>query len=659
MAKIHILPAEVFNRIAAGEVVENPASIVKELVENAIDAGATDIKVKIENGGKTFLQVVDNGCGIEQEYVKFAFLPHATSKVQHVDDLNEISTLGFRGEALASIASVAEVCMITKTEDADVATKIELKSGLIDSFTEVGGNKGTTVEVRNLFYNVPARLKFLKKDKSEEANVTDFMERFILANPQIAFTYTVDGKVVYQSLGKDEESALFAVYGKTAISETTKIYKKFGDYILHGVIGKPSYSKPNRTYQTLVVNGRYANNATISAAVTNAYAPFLMKRQYPFYVLYLQMPYDAVDVNIHPRKMEIKFENNALIYTNVFEAVSRGLTGEQHAVVQADTSFVDNRLQKATTLQHTETSYQDMPQTLQMANGSITNPFTNLQANNQNKVFEPVEENQEDSFNDMFFTPTQVVEQVVRMHETEAVASGTPMAQKAIEQMYTNLYTNKEDDGFVHFETNQSKVVQNTLFTESSSSLHILGRVFQTYIIVENEDGLYFIDQHAAHERLNYDYLVESIKRKDVEKQYLLVPYTFDCNPLEYDFLLSSLPALQEMGFDIEEFGTRAFRVVAVPLVLSSIQIEQFFKNLLADVKSLKSISTLEVLKESLMQKACKSSVKAGDDLEIQEIEYLLQKLSDEKVVLQCPHGRPVVIKLTKADVEKWFKRLV
>lgn len=659
MAKIHILPAEVFNRIAAGEVVENPASIMKELVENSIDAGATDIKVTIENGGKTFIQVTDNGCGIEQEYVKFAFLPHATSKVKTVDDLNEIQTLGFRGEALASIASVAEVTMVTKTEDADVATKIELKNGLIDSFTEVGGNKGTTVEVRNLFFNVPARLKFLKKDKSEEANVTDFMERFILANPNIAFKYIVDGKVVYQSLGKDEASALFAVYGKQAVTETISIEKTFGNYALHGVIGKPSFSKSNRTYQTLVVNGRYANNATIAAAVANAYEPFLMKRQYPFYVLYLKVPFDAVDVNIHPRKMEIKFEQNSLIYINVFEAVSKGITSNQHSVAEADGFIVENKVNKTIAQTQSAPSFTDVPMSIQMANSVIRNPFATEKVEQKAQTFVPLDENQENKYEEMFFTPTQVVQQVVKMQEDSVAASGVPTASKMIESMNASMYASYEDDGLVHFDCNKPRNVQGSLFQNADAPLKILGRVFETYILVENEQGLYFIDQHAAHERLNYDYLLESMQKKSVEKQYLLVPYTFDCNPLEYDFLLSSLPSLQEMGFEIEEFGTRAFRVVAVPLVLCNMSMEQFFKDLFADLKNLKSITAAEILKEKIMQKACKSSVKAGDYLETEEIQFLLHKLGNDNVVLQCPHGRPVVVKLTKNDIEKWFKRLV
>ena len=343
MAKvINVLDSSVYNHIAAGEVVERPASVIKELVENSIDAGATRIDIEIENGGINKIKVSDNGIGIDKQFVKTAFLPHATSKISKIDDLDNILTLGFRGEALASIAAVSKVLMVTKPENQDIASAIEIEGGAVLKEYETGRTTGTTTTISDLFFNVPARKKFLKKDKSEEQEVTALVSRFILANPTIYFSYKADGKTIFSSPGTNLEDAIFSVYGKEAVTETLKVDFSKGDYKVFGFVGRPSFSKPNRTYQTLVINGRYVINSTISAAISNAFGEMLMKRKYPFYVLHMTLPADQIDVNVHPNKLDVRFANNSLVYSLFFEGVGRALSSMDYVA-----SAEDKNIEKA------------------------------------------------------------------------------------------------------------------------------------------------------------------------------------------------------------------------------------------------------------------------------------------------------------------------
>ena len=325
MAKINVLDSSIYNRIAAGEVVERPASVVKELVENSIDAGATSIVISIDHGGTREIKIIDNGCGIEKEYIREAFMPHATSKIEKAEDLDSIMTLGFRGEALASIASVARVSMTTKTRDAELGSHIDIEGGKILKMCETGAKDGTTMIISDLFFNVPARAKFLKKPKSEEQEVTALVSRLILANPTVAFRYIVDEKTVFTTPGKTLKEAMYGIYGKEVLTETLPVCLKRDNVEITGYIGRPSYAKANRTYQTLIVNGRHIGDQMISAAVANAYGDMLMKRRYPFFILNLKLPVTDVDVNVHPNKLEVRFVNSNKIFGLFFEAVSRAL----------------------------------------------------------------------------------------------------------------------------------------------------------------------------------------------------------------------------------------------------------------------------------------------------------------------------------------------
>ncbi|MEG1581924.1 MAG: DNA mismatch repair endonuclease MutL [Clostridia bacterium] len=638
MAKINILEPKVYNRIAAGEVVENPASVIKELVENSIDAGSTQVFIDITKGGTTNITVTDNGCGIEKEFVRTAFLPHATSKLVNENDLDAIKTLGFRGEALASIASVAQVEMTTKTANSDTGIYIELENGLIKKQSEVGSTNGTCVVVSNLFYNVPARAKFLKKDKTEESNITNLISRFILANPNISFKYIADGKTIYHSTGKDVVSAIVSVYGKDVPENLLRVEQTFKNFTISGYIGRPSFSKPNRTYQTLVVNGRYVINQTVMMSVFNAYSDYLMKRQYPFFVLYMSIPYNEVDVNVHPNKLDVRFETDINIFGCFYEAVSKVLDKSNYLTsATKQESFIDtSKVEKIN------------ERNCEIKSESIDDILKEIKFNDNS-----IKENTE-------IKSREIIKDILKMTPSENEARNNfGLGSKLLEDLNTLTDSNYNNEVNKLAINNNSTNAEQELFTESNDNMKIVGKVFNTYLLLEKGSSMYFIDQHAGHERINYEKFKTLLLSSELEQQYLLVPYIFSVNSTEYEFLSLKINALKEIGFDIDEFGTNTFRISAVPLVLSDIKLSEFTTEILSDMKALNSVSSLDFLKESLMQKACKASVRGGDDLSLNEINSLLNMMSKEKIKLSCPHGRPVVIELTAIEIEKWFKRIV
>lgn len=667
MAKINILDASIYNLIAAGEVVERPASVIKELIENSIDAGAKNITVKIENGGVSFMQVADDGVGIEEEDFKSAFLPHATSKIKDAEDLESIFTLGFRGEALASIAAVSKVNLQSKTRDASVGTNLDVEGGKFGEIKKVSCNNGTVITVKDLFYCVPARAKFLKKNKTEEQEITNIVSRTILAHPDINITYFIDGKKNCSSLGNTEKEAIFSVYGKEAVQETLPVFAEREGVKVSGYIGKPTYSKSNRTYQTLIINGRYVVNLTVQTAVSNAYGDFLMKRQYPFFVLYLSVPNAEVDVNVHPNKLDVKFLKTSLIYSVVFEAVSRALN-EMDYVKEIDTetntklSFVNQTRQTSAKIDKA---------------GVNLNPFsTNL--NNLN-------EEEKDKMTDI------IIDSMLSGEASETVRDNFGLGSKLLERI-NNKINNEEKDAFssadyiddengeiakikledyesiskandykdINSFSNQSFIKERARQEDfAENDVKIIGKVFNTYLLIEWGENIYLIDQHAAHERLRYEKLKAEYESGNLVVQPMLVPYVISLNSEDNQIISSNLDAIKSVGFDIDEFGERTYKISAVPAIVSDIDFNKFFGLFLEEKLGKNKLTEAELVKDSLMQMACKSAVKGGDDLTKQEVNKLLADMSKSNIVLFCPHGRPVVVRITKTEIEKWFKRIV
>lgn len=610
MSKINMLDKSVYNRIAAGEVVERPSSIVKECVENALDAGATSISIEIVSGGIKKITISDNGEGIEFEDLKKVFYPHATSKIKKIDDLDNIGSLGFRGEALASIGSVSQVQLLSKHKDSDVGGEILVNGGEIEEPVQKGCSQGTTICVKNLFYNVPARAKFLKGYKTEEGYITNMVSRFILAHPEITFKYIADGETIYQTIGKTLKDAIYVVYGKETTNALLPVNYKNGDMEIMGYITKPVYAKPNKTYQTLVINGRYVVNSTVSAAVYAAFENYLMKGKFPFFVLHLNMPFDKLDVNVHPNKLDVKFENSNSIYGSFSNAVARTLM-EANNIIQLEEPIME---QKVAT-----------PIVLPSGSGM--------------------------SFESKFNNKIESFKEIKTIIPTETKTTPIITARQDTSMFSSIFSANKEENKPMH-STMQTMVAE----VEETPSYKLIGTLFNTYIIVEWKDMAYIIDQHAAHERLLFEKLKEK-QKGDNCIQDLLLPYVFKVNSTEKVFIDESLQTFKELGFTIVEFGNLTYKVTTVPLILQGINLEDFINDCLKDLKVLsKNIKELEKL---LATKACKAAVKGGQTLNKLEIDTLMKQITTTKTPLLCPHGRPIVVELKITEIEKWFKRIV
>lgn len=658
MAKvINVLDSSVYNHIAAGEVVERPASVIKELVENSIDAGATRIDIEIENGGINKIKVSDNGIGIDKQFVKTAFLPHATSKISKIDDLDNILTLGFRGEALASIAAVSKVLMVTKPENQDIASAIEIEGGAVLKEYETGRTTGTTTTISDLFFNVPARKKFLKKDKSEEQEVTALVSRFILANPTIYFSYKADGKTIFSSPGTNLEDAIFSVYGKEAVTETLKVDFSKGDYKVFGFVGRPSFSKPNRTYQTLVINGRYVINSTISAAISNAFGEMLMKRKYPFYVLHMTLPADQIDVNVHPNKLDVRFANNSLVYSLFFEGVGRALSSMDYVASAEDKNIEKaiDQVQTASILDTLKTIDDSGTVSVEKQTFIIPEPVkpaekidrAGVNLNPFSRDIKSMTEEEKDELRDT------VLDATLYSSSSDKVKDGFGLGSKLLER----LAETKEEDKYYSSNYAITKApIQTDLNLEKA--IKKVGKIFNTYLIVEVDDDVFFIDQHAAHERVLYEKFKAQYDSKSIAVQPLLFPYVLSLNPLESNIIEENLETMQELGFDISEFGNNTYKVNAVPAIVSEMNFDTFFNEFLSDSKNTLKKSS-DLIKDYLMQHSCKSAIKGGNDLTDSEINQLFNQMGKEKIALFCPHGRPIAIRISKSEVEKWFKRIV
>ncbi len=638
---INVLEPRVYNRISAGEVVERPASIVKELVENSIDAEATAISISIQSGGIESIEVSDNGIGIEKNDLVLAFTPHATSKIKEIDDLEAIASLGFRGEALASIASVCHVHLTTRPKNYMVGYSIKVDGGEFSSVSETARTAGTTLKVSDLFYNTPARAKFLRKPKYEEAEVTHLVEKFMLSHPEIAFSYYVDGKQVYNTSSCDLKDIIYTIYGREVYDNLIEINHVENDILLKGFVTKPKICKSNRTYQTLFVNGRYVENYMVSQAVQGIYDSFLMKGKFPIYVLELVIPKGSVDVNVHPSKREVKFEDHNKIFGIVRRAVEKALLS-----VDQVANFISDGDEE-------EDEY------------TVRNPY-NMKG--FNPVFKPKENlssTQGSSYKsvDLFDKDEPVIKETeIPVQETEKQDAQTlPPDFKNVRLGERETPVNRPGGPFFFDQQKNNTLAQiksENKFLSSSvkEEMHILGTIFKTFIVVECHNSVYFIDQHAGHERLLYDKLLKSVNSENITSQPLLVSYNFSIGPKEAESLEEVLTCLCEMGFDIKNTQNYSYSISAVPLVLSDISLADFVDEVIKEGVHL-ARKPSSFIHEKLCQSACKHAIKAGDTITKDECAYLIEEV--RKGVMLCPHGRPIVLTITRHEFEKMFKRIV
>ena len=613
MKKINILTNEMANKIAAGEVVERPASVIKELVENSIDAGATSLIIEIKHGGISYMRVTDNGCGISPEDIKTAFLPHATSKIVDENDLFSIKTLGFRGEALASIAAVSNVEIMSKTEDEN-GTKLEISGGQFLSEETVGCPVGTTVVVKNLFFNTPARMKFLKKDSTEASYITDIVERLVMANPHISVRYIVDEKEKLFVSGDGElKSCIYAVYGRDYAKGVLELSNTNQTIKVSGYVGKKEISRGNRAFQSVFVNGRYVKNRAITAVVENAYKNNIMVGKFPFYVMNIEIPFEMVDINVHPTKQEVKFVNERQVCDEVYWAVKNALLKEndeiREKIKSRYVSFDRPVAIEKPKVEQTEIKVETKPVNVQRPSFTTFTPVKKVEVSVP-KEFKP---------------------------KTEIVKASKPPLNSDTAEIIKNFV----------MEEPKIEILEN----ENKYSYKIIGQLFDTYIILELDNEVLLMDQHAAHERMIYERLMRMNSEKEMAFQVLLSPVAVTLSASEYDAVESKKEELEKFGFVVDDFGSNTVLVRQVPVSLRDDDI----KNVILDIIN---NSSTDYMEENIHTIACKAAIKANKKLSDKEIYELVRLFVSEGGVNTCPHGRPIIVKITKYELEKMFKRI-
>lgn len=632
MAKINLLDKSVIERIAAGEVVERPASVIKELVENSIDAGATAITIEIENGGIDGIRVTDNGSGIETDQLPMCFLSHATSKISTEDDLFSIRTMGFRGEAVSSIAAVSRTEILTRTADAETGARAVCEGGEYKGAEMFGCPDGTTVYVRDLFYNVPARRKFLKKPGIEAGYAGDMAARLILANGDIAIRFIQDGRTVYNSRGTGLKNAIFAVYGRECTEKVRELEYKTDDFSFSGFLGLPDIARANRSRQTFIVNGRYIRDHRLTMAVEKAYASRTMVGRFPFFVIKIDVPPEKLDVNVHPNKTEVRFQDEAAIIASLGYAAERALEQRPASDIPAERPAAP-----AAPQQPAEPPREAPREPAPFAQV----PFA--------VHFDAQAKAAEDNGNVLRFTHN-TGESNVRaslLPETDK-DSGTAVrtGPLVLEDIIKPAPDEPGDNG-----------MQPILgYSDRLEGLNIIGQAFDVYIIAEFGDDLYIIDQHAAHERLRYEQLLASIGTP--VSQQLLFPVPVELTLTEKNWLDENINLFESLGFEAEPFGELAYQVRAVPLLPGEMDVKAFFTEALDRLSELDSLKIADLKREMLMRMACHSAVRGGDRLTMGEMSALLRYISSEDVPLSCPHGRPVAFRLSKKDIDKRFGRI-
>lgn len=662
MTEIKILDKSVFNRIAAGEVVDRPCSVVKELVENSIDAGATSVSVTVKGGGIKYIRVSDNGKGIFRDDIKTAFLPHATSKIKSVEDLDKIATLGFRGEALPSIASVSKVTVVTRPTGEEFGSRYVMDNGNELDFGEMGAPFGTSVTVENLFDRIPARKKFLSKEITEENAITNLVARFILANNKVSFKYTVNDKIVYNSPGEGMKSAIETVYGREYLSNMIEINNTMSDIALKGYVNKPSFSKHSKAFQTLIVNGRYVLNDDISYTVYSCYQKYLMTRQYPTYVLYLDLPYDLVDVNVHPNKMEVKFAVPSIIKKLVSDTIKQQVLEAVSVPKEIKGVFVPAGESVSPFRQKNELFNESN------LSGNMSDPFPFDGVFNASvKEFLPGEKNDSVKNSDNNFNYDSNSNSTDFASEKKSTKITSDALGDVFSVRIVSRFTEKNQDKLSEpvlsesFFSLNDKSQNEQIHFDLSQNAKVVGKLFNTYILVEQDDNVFLIDQHAAHEKLLFDRLLSQVERGRVAVQNMLFPYSFTVSERESELLEENSEILKKAGFEIikDTKKENKYNLKSVPLCCSGLNVQTFISDFLKENLADKNVILPDAFMEKLMQSACKAATKGEDDLSDDEINCLIKQMSNETKELFCPHGRPVMIKLTRYEIEKWFKRIV
>ena len=629
MAQITLLNQETIDKIAAGEVVERPCSVVKELVENAIDAGSSAITVEIKEGGISFIRITDNGCGIEREQVPLAFLRHSTSKIRNVEDLMCVKSLGFRGEALSSIAAIARVELITKTYDNLTGTRYVIEGSKELANEEVGAPEGTTFLVRDIFYNTPARKKFLKSAQTEGAYISDMVEKLALSHPEISFKFINNNQTKLHTSGNgNEKDLIYHIYGRDIAASVLELKHECEFFKVHGYIGKPIITRGNRNYENYFINGRYIKSNLLSKAIEEAYKNFLMQHQYPFTVLYFDFFGESLDVNVHPTKMELRFDNNTEVYKELCDAVFEKLS---HKEMIPEVPLEEEKPSKKIVHEYKE---------------PIPEPFETRRLN--------------DILRKVDYSPYKETSDGRVVKVSEAPSFSKPENIVKSEPVSENFLGAISDEVNQKYDNISLQDISDDFLTKDAKKKHkIIGQLFDTYWLIEYEDKLFIIDQHAAHEKVLYERTMNRLKDKEFTSQTISPPIVMSLDANEVEMLNRHKEQIERMGYVVEPFGGKEYMISAIPDNLFNVDMKDLFIEMLDDFSNISGKETPELILEKVASMSCKAAVKGNDKLSLQEIDSLVEELLTLDNPYNCPHGRPTIISMTKYEIEKKFKRIV
>lgn len=629
MAQITLLNQETIDKIAAGEVVERPCSVVKELVENAIDAGSSAITVEIKEGGISFIRITDNGCGIEREQVPLAFLRHSTSKIRNVEDLMCVKSLGFRGEALSSIAAIARVELITKTYDNLTGTRYVIEGSKELANEEVGAPEGTTFLVRDIFFNTPARKKFLKSAQTEGAYISDMVEKLALSHPEISFKFINNNQTKLHTSGNgNEKDLIYHIYGRDIAASVLELKHECEFFKVHGYIGKPIITRGNRNYENYFINGRYIKSNLLSKAIEEAYKNFLMQHQYPFTVLYFEFFGESLDVNVHPTKMELRFDNNTEVYKELCDAVFEKLS---HKEMIPEVPLEEEKSSKKIVHEYNE---------------PIPEPFETRRLN--------------DILRKVDYSPYKETSDGRVVKVSEAPSFSKPENIVKSEPVSENFLGSISDEVNQKYDNISLQDISDDFLTKDAKKKHkIIGQLFDTYWLIEYEDKLFIIDQHAAHEKVLYERTMNRLKDKEFTSQTISPPIVMSLDANEVEMLNRHKEQIERMGYVVEPFGGKEYMISAIPDNLFNVDMKDLFIEMLDDFSNISGKETPELILEKVASMSCKAAVKGNDKLSLQEIDSLVEELLTLDNPYNCPHGRPTIISMTKYEIEKKFKRIV
>ena len=664
MPQIQVLDQITIDKIAAGEVIERPASIVKELVENSIDAKAASVTVEIQDGGISLIRVTDNGSGIEREDIRNAFLRHSTSKIRKVEDLAHIASLGFRGEALSSISAVTRTELITKTKEDTFGTRYVIEGGVEQSLEDAGAPDGTTFLVRQLFYNVPARRKFLKTPMTEAGHVQDLLMRLALSHPEVAFTFINNGQTKMRTSGNGKlKDVIYSIYGREAAANLIELDYSMDGLVMKGYLGKPVITRGNRNFENYFVNGRYVKNAMLSKAIEDAYKDFLMQHKFPFVVIHFQVDGEKIDVNVHPTKMEMRFQRQQDVYNIVYEGVHRTLL-EPELIPQVEApapKVISQQKSESPFLLKPKTAPQPMEKKPEEKEEPHDEAYFMKKMKERVLSYHQRNSSAEVSKKEQIFRPQAQAERI-----KDALARAKEVEKQPQKQVEEQPELIRETPVYETKPVTEEKAEQLNLFEEhllkreKKAEYKLIGQVFETYWLGEFENSLYIIDQHAAHERVLYERTLKEMKNREFTAQYLSPPIILSLSMQEAQVLNENMDRFTRIGFEIEPFGGEEYAVRAIPDNLFGIAKKELLLEMLDDLADGISTSmTPELIDEKVASMSCKAAVKGNNRLSAQEADALIGELLLLENPYHCPHGRPTIIAMTQRELEKKFKRIV